>query len=121
MRASFVVVLMLLFAGNSAHAAGDAVAGKPAFDNQSAACYTWAAAAARTSLAARSRVERPRRHGSPAPPPPAAPPRRRARAPAPTDAPPAAAGGPRQRGTAACRDRYPGLACSSSSLAGPAG
>src|SRR3981081_3540964 len=40
MRASFVVALALRFAGNCAQTAGDAVAGKAAFDNQCAACHT---------------------------------------------------------------------------------
>jgi cytochrome c2 len=40
MRAGFVVALTLLFAVSSAHAAGDAVAGKAAFENQCAACHT---------------------------------------------------------------------------------
>ena len=40
MRAGFVVSLGMLFAGSSAHAAGDAVAGKAAFENQCAACHT---------------------------------------------------------------------------------
>lgn len=41
MRASFVLAFTLLFfAGNPAHAAGDAVAGKAAFENQCAACHT---------------------------------------------------------------------------------
>src|SRR6267378_586635 len=40
MRASSVVALTLLFAGSSAHAAGDAAAGKAAFENQCAACHT---------------------------------------------------------------------------------
>jgi alcohol dehydrogenase (cytochrome c) len=40
MRAGFVVALTLLFAVSSAHAAGDAVAGKAAFENLCAACHT---------------------------------------------------------------------------------
>ncbi len=40
MRAGFVASLGMLFAGSSAHAAGDAVAGKAAFENQCAACHT---------------------------------------------------------------------------------
>jgi cytochrome c2 len=40
MRASFVLAFALILAGNPAHAAGDAVAGKAAFENQCAACHT---------------------------------------------------------------------------------
>src|SRR5271154_3201789 len=40
MRAGFVVALTWLFAVSSAHAAGDAVAGKAAFENQCAVCHT---------------------------------------------------------------------------------